>query len=82
MPALEKVLNLDGVDRLLYTERPVCPRALQAAMRECLERAFTGSGDNQIAIALCLEFAASGNEPETVRKFFQIACTGRLPFVP
>ena len=74
-----KVLDLDRLNQLLYTEPPVCPRSLEKAMQDSMNAALAGSPEHVQRIALCLTFAGAGNEPESVQKFFFIVCTGRLP---
>jgi len=81
MPYTAKILDADAVDRLIYTERPPCPAELRAVVQDCLNRAFQGFPDNQLAIAFCLSYAMAGHDPESIQKFTFIACTGRLPYV-
>jgi hypothetical protein len=76
-----KIIDVTEMDRLLYTERPPCPRALQAALQDCFDRALVGSVDHQVFIAFCLSYAAGGHDPESVQKFMFICATARLPYV-
>jgi hypothetical protein len=78
---MNKAIDGEILDQMLYTERPPCQRVLQAALQDCMDRAFSGLPDNQISIAFCLLYAANGHDQDQVQKLFFIACTGRLPWI-
>lgn len=78
---LDKTLDADALDLLLYTMPPVCLRVVTAAVKDCFNRACAGNLDSQLAIAFCLRFAMESHDTETFLKLMLIAATGRLPYL-
>ena len=75
-----KSLDMDQLNRLIYTERPPCPQALTKALQDTFNRCLQGTPYHQTAISICLTYAINPHtDSETTRKMFYIACTGRLP---
>lgn len=76
-----KYVDVEQLERLIYTERPPCNVALGKVIVLTVSRALAGSTDDGDMITFLLSLSSQVQDREKMAKIMWIALSGRLPYV-